>query len=224
MTIGFTNVLPIEPTNLGSDSQLSYQTVNSPECSTQMERFGTKNRSSHGIPQKENYKAHSHQDQECVEARRESGPNRQENSLLENAKKVPPKKVIKGELRRGHGFLQLTRKQLLRKLLPRQLLPCQPRTETLVENLILISYFIPNFFSLQLPNKSKYFLFLQIQVSPLVDKDSFISTHVVPTPTKVAKIRAEYSPLPVVFPENVKEEHNTGKQKPGTPEVNIICT
>ena len=69
ITIGFTNALLTELTNLGSDTQQSYQMVKSPECSTQMERFGTKNRLSHGIPLKENYKAPSHQDQECVEAR-----------------------------------------------------------------------------------------------------------------------------------------------------------
>ena len=85
MSIGFTNALPMELTNVGSDTQLSYQMVKCPECSMQMERIGTKTRSSHGIPQKENYKAPSHQDQECVEVRPESGQNRQKNSVLKKS-------------------------------------------------------------------------------------------------------------------------------------------
>ena len=48
---------------------------------------------------------------------------------------------------------------------------------------------------------------------------------VVPTPTKVAKITAEYSPLPSVFPKSLNQDSTVNKKViPGTPEVNIICT
>ena len=97
----------------------------------------------------------------------------------------------------------------------------------LVENIIFISYFIQNFCSLQLWNKYKYFnVFLQIEAIQIFNNDSFTSTQVVPTPTKVAKITAESSPLPAVFPNNVNQQDSTVHKKliPGTPEVNITCT
>ena len=104
--------------------------------------------------------------------------------------------------------------------------PCQSRKQTLVENIIFISNFIQNVCSLQVRNKYKYFNFyLQIQAIQIFENDSFTSTQVVPTPTKVAKITAEYSPLPSVFPENVNQDSTVNKKViPGTPEVNISCT
>ena len=69
-------------------------------------------------------------------------------------------------------------------------------------------------------------VFLQIEAIQIFDNDSFSSTQVVPTPTKGAKITAEYLPLPAVFPDNVNQEDSTVHKKliPGTPEVNISCT
>ena len=65
-------------------------------------------------------------------------------------------------------------------------------------------------------------LFLQIQAIQIFENDSFTSTQVVPTPTKVAKITAEYSPLPSVFSENMNQDSTVNKKViPGTPEVNI---
>ena len=109
---------------------------------------------------------------------------------------------------------------------PNTVLPCQSRKQTLVENIIFISNFIQNVCSLQVPNKYKYFnFFLQIQAIQLFENDSFTSIQVVPTPTKVAKITAEYLPLPSVFPKNVNQDTTVNKKViPGTPEVNISCT
>ena len=82
ITSGFTKELPKESTNVGSDMNLSYQMVKSPECSTQMEGFGTKTGSCRGIPKSENSQPHSHQDQESLKAIRESGKDHQHHSLL----------------------------------------------------------------------------------------------------------------------------------------------
>ena len=73
ITCGYTKELPTESTNLGSDTKLNYQTGKSLERCMQMEGFGTKTRSCHGILKPENSQRHSHQDQESVEAIRESG-------------------------------------------------------------------------------------------------------------------------------------------------------
>ena len=67
--------------------------------------------------------------------------------------------------------------------------------------------------------------FLQREAFQIFKNNSFTSTQVVPTPTKVAKITAAYSPLPSVFPENVNQDSTVNKKViPGTPEVNISCT
>ena len=130
-------------------------------------------------------------------------------------------KVLKGEQSRGHGLRLLPMKPL-----PIQLLPCQSRKQTLVENIIFISNFIQNVCSLQVRNKYKYFnFFLQIEAIQIFENDSFTSTQVVPTPTKVAKITAAYLPLPSVFPKNVNQDSTLNKKViPGTAEVNISCT
>ena len=50
ITCGYTKELPKESTNLGSDTNLYYQTGKSPDCSTRTEGFGTKTGSPCGIP------------------------------------------------------------------------------------------------------------------------------------------------------------------------------
>ena len=81
ITCGYTKELPKESTNLGSDTNLYYQMGNSPDCSTQMEGFGTKTGSRCGIPKQENSQRCSHQDQECLKAIQESGKDHQHHSL-----------------------------------------------------------------------------------------------------------------------------------------------
>ena len=60
ITCGYTKELPKESTNLGSDTKLCYQTGKSPDCSTRMERFGTKTGSQCGIPKREISQPSSH--------------------------------------------------------------------------------------------------------------------------------------------------------------------
>ena len=81
ITCGYTKELLKESTNLGSDTNLYYQTGNSPDCSTQTEGFGTKTKSRCGIPKRENSQRHSHQDQEHLKAIQESGKDHQHHLL-----------------------------------------------------------------------------------------------------------------------------------------------
>ena len=80
ITCGYTKELPEESTNLGSYMKLYYQTGKSPDCSTRMDRFGTKTRSQCGIPKRKISQPCSYQDQESLQAIQESGKDYQHHS------------------------------------------------------------------------------------------------------------------------------------------------
>ena len=84
MTIGCTNALQMELTNLGSDTQLSHQMVKYVECSTWKERFGTKTSWSGGILHKDYLKASSQQAQEYLDTRPGSGQDGHKTPVVKN--------------------------------------------------------------------------------------------------------------------------------------------